>query len=224
MTKSRRILPTRELWTAEQVAVLARLYSDTPTAKIAAQLGTSVSRIYAKADHLGLKKSAAYLASKAACRLRKGDTVGEQHRFKKGCTPWNKGMKGVCFGGEATQFKPGQQPHNELPLGSYRISRDGNLQRKISNDKGSNSKRWRCVHELIWIEVNGAVPAKHIVVFKPGMHSTTLEEITLAKVECISMAENMRRNTCHRYGKDIAQLIQLRGAITRQLNQRESTS
>lgn len=224
MTKSRRILPTRELWTAEQVAVLARLYSDTPTTEVAKQLGTSVSRTFAKADRLGLKKSAAYLASKAACRLRKGDTVGEQHRFKKGCTPWNKGMKGVCFGGEATQFKPGQQPHNERPLGSYRISRDGNLQRKISNDKGSNSKRWRCVHELIWVEANGAVPAKHIVVFKPGMHSTTLEEITLAKVECISLADNMRRNTCHRYGKDIAQLIQLRGAITRQLNQRESTS
>ena len=220
MTKSRGILQPRQYWTDDQVATLTRLYPDSPTVQIAAQLGTTVSRVYAKADRMGLKKSADYLTSKAACRLRRGDNVGEQHRFKNGCTPWNKGMKGLDIGGKETRFKNGQKPHNERPIGSYRMSRDGNLQRKISNDKGSNSKRWRSVHELVWIEANGPVPPKHLVVFKPGMHTTTLEEITLDKVECISLADNMRRNTCHQYGPEIAKLIQLRGAVTRQINKR----
>ena len=220
MTKSRGILAPRQYWTDDQVATITLLYPDTPTAELAKLLGGSIKRIHCKAKQLGIKKSAAYLDSKAACRLRRGDNVGEQHRFKKGCSPWNKGMKGITCGGEATQFKPGHQPLNTLPIGSYRTSRDGNLQRKISNDKGSNSKRWRCVHELVWIAANGPVPPKHIVVFKPGMHSTTLEEITLDKVECISLAENMRRNTCHQYGKEIARLIQLRGAVSRQINKR----
>ena len=52
------------------------------------------------------------------------------------------------------------------------------------------------------------------------MTPTTLEEITLDKVECISLAENMRRNSCHQYGKEIARLIQLRGAVSRQINKR----
>lgn len=223
MTKIRGILQPRQIWTDDQVAVVVRLYQDTPTTAIAAQLGTTISRVYAKADGLGLKKSSKYLASKAACRLRKGDNIGEQHRFKKGCAPWNKGMKGVTCGGEATQFKPGRQPHNTLPIGSYRMSKDGNLQRKISNDKGSSSKRWRGVQELVWIEANGPVPPKHIVIFKPGTHTTTLEEITFDKVECISLAENMRRNTYHRYGKEIARLVQLRGAVSRQINKRGKT-
>ena len=47
-----------------------------------------------------------------------------------------------------------------------------------------------------------------------------LKEITLDKVECISLADNMRRNTCHQYGPEIAKLIQLRGAVTRQINKR----
>lgn len=73
MTKSRGILQPRQYWTDDQVATLTRLYPDTPTVEIAAQLGTTVSRVYAKADRMGLKKSADYLTSKAACRLRRGD-------------------------------------------------------------------------------------------------------------------------------------------------------
>jgi hypothetical protein len=35
-------------------------------------------------------------------------------RFKKGRSPWNKGMKGINIGGLTTRFKPGQQPKNTL--------------------------------------------------------------------------------------------------------------
>jgi hypothetical protein len=95
----------------------------------------------------------------------------------------------------------------------------GTLQRKISNAKGSNSKRWRGVHELVWIEANGPVPPGHICVFRPGMRTAVLEEITVERVECISFAENMRRNSYHtRFPKEIGLAIQLRGALNRKIN------
>lgn len=223
MTKSRGILATRQQWTEEEVARLRAMYPHHKTADIAPAFGRSERQVYQKANGLGLKKTAEYLASPAACRLRRDNPASVASRFQKGLTPWNKGMKGLQIGGEQTQFKPGRQPHTTLPIGALRINKDGTLQRKISDDSGSNSKRWRGVHELIWVEANGAMPPKHIVVFKPGMRTTELDEITLDRVECISLAENMRRNTVHNLPKELAQLVLLRGALNRQINKRSGT-
>jgi hypothetical protein len=210
----------RQFWTEEQIAQLIARYPHERTDRIAASIGRSMSSVYQRAQNMGLKKSPEYLASPDAGRTD-GKRGGEA-RFKPGHATWNKGMKGLDIGGKATRFKPGQMPHNTHPVGSYRLDGGGILQRKISNDKGSNSKRWRGVHELVWAEENGPVPAGHIVVFKPGMRTNVLEEITANKVECITFAENMRRNTIHRLPKELAELCQLRGALNRQINKRAS--
>lgn len=226
MTKSRGILGLRTAWTEEQLQMVRTFYPDFKTEDVAFLVGHSVSAVYQKAQALGLAKSEGYLASSAACRLRRGDNVGSAYRFQKGQTAWNKGTKGVVgvqAACRATQFKPGQSPANSAPIGGYRHDKDGTLQRKISNDKGSNSKRWRGVHELVWVDAHGPVPPKHIVVFKPGMRATVLEEITLDKVECISLAENMRRNTRHNLPPELNEVVQLRAVLTRQINKRRKS-
>jgi hypothetical protein len=76
------------------------------------------------------------------------------------------------------------------------------------------------VHELVWVRANGPVPPKHIVVFKPGMRSAVLEEITVDRVECISLAENMKRNTRHNLPPELNEVVQLRSVLTRQINKR----
>ncbi|MDQ2150095.1 HNH endonuclease [Alcaligenaceae bacterium C4P045] len=211
----------RRIWTEVELAVVRKFYADTASSVIAAALGRPLSQVYGKAAKLGLKKSDAFLASEDACRLRRGDQVGKAHRFPKGHQPWNKGTKGIHTGGEATQFKKGSKPHTTLPVGSYRHDKSGNLQRKIGEASGNNSVRWRGVHELVWIDANGPVPPKHIVVFKPGMRTGKLEEITIDKVECISLADHMRRNTLHRYPKEIVSAIQMRGALNRRINREQ---
>jgi len=224
MTKSKGVNKAKYVWHPEVQQLFVMLYPDISTKELAEAMGISLSCAYSKADALGLKKSAAYMASDKSGRIQRGrsDPRMVSTQFKKGQTSWNKGSKGLMLGGVETQFKKGDMPHNTLEVGSYRITKDGTLQRKISNDKGSNSKRWRGVHELVWIEANGPVPEKHIVVFKPGMRSQKLEEITLDKVECLSLSENMQRNTYHnRYPKEICRVIQLKGAIKRQINKRE---
>ncbi|WP_237173002.1 HNH endonuclease [Paracandidimonas lactea] len=212
---------TRKPWTEIEVKILRKFYADSPTERIAQALGRPLTQVYAKARRLGLVKSPAYLDSPHACRLRHGDNLGAEYRFKPGLIPANKGIRrpGYAPGRMAhTQFKVGQNPHNTLPIGAYRLDPSGILQRKISNNKGSNSMRWRGVHELVWVEANGPVPPKHIVVFKPGMRTNILEQITLDRVECISLAENMRRNSLHRYPKEIGDAIRARAVLNRRIN------
>jgi hypothetical protein len=224
MTKSRGILGPRAEWTLKQLQMLREQYPNVKTADLAVALGKTVTAVYQKAYQFGLNKSAEFLASPASGRTNGRQGIGT--RFTKGQAVWNKGMKGLQYeASKPTQFKPGQMPHNTRPVGSYRLDKDGTLQRKIGNSKGNNSARWRGVHELIWIEANGPLPPKHIVIFKPGRRTNILEQITVDRVECISLAENMRRNTVHNLPKELAVLVQLTGALNRKINgkQRRST-
>lgn len=218
MTKSRGILGPRAAWTDEQLDLLRKFYPNFKTEDVAFMVGHPLQATYRKANNLGLKKSAEFLASGHAGRL---DGVrGGATRFQKGHASWNKGAKGLHIGGEPTQFKPGQAPYNTMPIGSYRLDPDGTLQRKTSDAKGSNSKRWRSVHELVWIAANGPVPAKHMVVFRPGMRTNVLEEITIDRIECVSRAEHMKRHTRHNLPPELNQVVQLRAVLTRQINKR----
>ena len=204
-------------WTPAEDAYMRANYATTTPDELMAHLGRSLPSIYQHATALGLRKSPEYFAVEVAGRfVKNGLTQG--HRFAKGMVPWNAGMKGwVAPGTEATRFKPGQKPKQTMPLGSYRLNPDGHLQRKVTEEPGSNSKRWRSVAELVWIEANGPLPAGHIVRFKPGMFTNVLEEITLDRVECISRAENVRRNSIYTTNPELAGLYQLKGAITRQV-------
>jgi hypothetical protein len=211
----------REFWSDCEMESLRRLYPKFKTEDIAVMLGRTLDQVYRKANSLGIEKSAEYLASPAACRLRRGDNVGIEYRFKKGLIPWNKGTNFESGGRSIeTRFKAGQRPVNTQPIGSHKLDKSGNLLQKISDASGNSSKRWRGVQELIWCAANGPLPPKHIVVFKPGMKTNVFDEITLDRVECISLAENMRRNTVHNLPKELVQLVQLRGALNRKINAR----
>lgn len=216
----RRSYAPRRFWTDAEVARLRDLYPSTPTVQIAADLGRSISTVYNMAAKLGLKKSAEYLASPAACRLRRGDNIGAEFRFKPGQRPWNTGKTYQPGGRVAeTQFKPGHRPHTWVPVGSYRINADGYLDRKVS-DTRYPPRDWVGVHRLVWIERNGPIPEGHVVVFRPGRRTTDVEAITIDAIECITRRELMKRNTVHRMPKELARVVQLRGALVRQINRR----
>lgn len=203
MTKSRGILRKRKQWTADEIALVKALYPFTRCEALAKIFNCQKNQVYKVARDLELSKSQWFKDSPMASRLRAGDNLGSEYRFEKGHVPANKGVKGLPVhpNSVATQFKKGKLPINAMPIGSYRYDKSNVLQRKVSNNKGSNSKRWRSVHELVWIEHNGPIPEKHFCVFKPGMWTNKLEEITIDRIDCIDLAENMRRNTLHRHGK-----------------------
>lgn len=215
----------RRSWSEADLRTLREQFADTRTDDLAQVLGRPYSSIAQKAAKLGLRKSAAYLASPAAHRL--DGLKGMGSRFTPGQEAWNKGLKGVVGVQEAcraTQFKAGscngRAAQLVVPVGSYRVNADGILDQKISDTPGLQTLRWKPVHRLVWERANGPVPHGFVVVFLSGRKTTDPELITIDALELITRQELMRRNTVHRYGREIAHVAQLRGAITRQINKR----
>lgn len=205
----------RRPWQTWELRLLAKEYPKSPTAKVAERLKRSVTSVYQRALLSGLRKSEQYLASPFACRLRRGDNVGAAHRFLPGHVPANKGLRrpGWAQGRMAqTQFKPGSKPHTWKPIGTTRLSKEGYLQRKVS-DSSCAPRDWVGEHILMWQKEHGPVPKGFAVCFRDGDRS----HLALDNFELISRRELMRRNTIHRFPPELSDAIRLNGALKRRL-------
>lgn len=218
----------RHPFTAAEDELLRRRYADERTEDIANDIGRTEGAVYQRATRLGLRKSQSCIARMSSERARQPDHGGRRTRFQKGLVPANKGLRrpGWAPGRMSeTQFKKGRPAHearNYVPIGSHRISKDGYLERKVTDDPSTfPTRRWASVHRLVWEAANGPVPAGHAVVFLPGRRTAEEALITLDALELISRVELMRRNSYHnRYPKEVGLAIQLRGQIIRQINKR----
>lgn len=206
-------------WTPELLERLRRLYPDTPTRDVAKACEHTLSNTYAKATKLGLKKSAAFNASPASGRIEHRPSCGAKYRYPKGHVPLNKGLRrpGWYRGRmRETQFKKGQRPHTEVPIGTEVERKDGYIWVKVTDDVKPARRNWISKNRHVYEAAHGRIPPKHIVTFKDG----DKRNFALENLECISKRDNALRNSIHRYPKDIVQLVQLRGAINRQINRR----
>lgn len=192
-------------WTAHEEAELRRLYPLYSNPEIGRRLGRTEPAILGHAYKLGLKKPARF--PNAGC-------------FQPGLVPWNTGLKGWQAGGRSveSQFKKGELSGRARlllqPVGAERVTKDGILQRKVTT-AGRGGQRWKSVHQLTWIAAHGPVPRGHIVVFKDGNR----RNFDIGNLECITFAENMRRNSYHtRYPKEVGLAIQMLGALNRKIN------
>ncbi len=209
----------KHLWTPEEDAILRALYPTLTALEIAGRLGLGISAIYYRATKLGLAKSSEWIAERTRQAMRNPDHGGRRAQFKPGQDAWNKGKHyqpgGRCI---ETQFKPGRPPElarNYLAIGSERISKDGYLERKVSDDQRvAPAQSWRAVHILLWEGANGPLPRSHAVVFKDG----DKRHIAIDNLELVTRAELMRRNSVHRHGPEVAQLSRLRGVLVRAIN------
>ena len=191
---------------------LRKLYPNYANATLAAVFGVSEFAISNKAQALGLRKSESFLAA---------------YRFEQGHIPRNKGVRrpGWAPGNmAATQFKTGRpacEARNYLPIGTLKVNADGYLVRKVTDAPSlAPVRRWVPVHRLVWEEANGPIPAGHAVVFQPGCRTTDPDQITLDKLELITRAELMRRNTINRYPPELKSAIRLVGKAKRALDAR----
>lgn len=197
------------MWTAEQIALLFELYSDSPTDELICVIGKSARSIYLQADNLGLRKSEEYLATHVRV-LPTGS--GNKTQFKRGQTPWNKGLKGVN-GQSNSVFKPGQMPHNHKPVGTTRMTADGWLEVKVAEPR-----KWKGVHVTVWESVHGPVKRGFAVCFKDGNRLNSAIE----NLELLSRAELMARNTIHRYPQELKDAIRLVKKLRRRIDEHEN--
>lgn len=214
---------TRRRWTDAEIETLRRLYPDSNTDALAKELGRPVRSVYMMANKFGLKKSKLYM------RIVHGSWImntGSETRFKAGQTPWNAGIPGSCGhhpNSKAHHFKAGRKPEesrNYIPIGSLRVC-DNILQIKMTdNPELHPTKRWIAVHRLIWELEYGPVPSGHVVIFRPGMHTTDFDEISLDRVMLVSRRELMQMNSRHNLPTELNAVISVKARLTRIINKR----
>ncbi|MES2636657.1 MAG: HNH endonuclease signature motif containing protein [Pseudomonadota bacterium] len=147
-----------------------------------------------------------------ALRKRNEWKTGRTGCFTKDSVPFNKGCKGwYAKGTEATRFKKGTKPPNHKPVGTIRQV-DGYYEIKVAE----GMRQWKLLHRVVWERLNGPIPKGFIVSFL----DKNPENINITNMSLFTKVQNMKRNSLHAYPKEIAHLIQLQGAINRQLNKR----
>lgn len=227
MPRSRLVLPPRRRWNADDEEILRVNFPMWPAFLIAHLVGHSVSSVYQRAKRLGIEKSPDHWRNPMAYLWNATEHPNSiASRIKPGSVPPNKGQRrpGWAPGRMAeTQFRKGRPAHeaaNYVPLGTEKVDPKRKVVvRKVTDDPSVfPANRWRPVHVLVWEATHGAVPDGHIVRFKAGMKTFDSAQITEDRLELVSLAENMRRNTIHNYPEDLKKVMQLRGVLNRRIN------
>jgi hypothetical protein len=227
------LAPRRDVhrWTRKERATLRRMYATSRTDEIAKLLKVTREQIWREARELGLHKDIEVVRETARERSMRPDHGGRAHQFPKGHVPANKGTRrpGYAPGRMSeTQFKKGNRTGaanlNWKPVGTIRPDDEGYLRIKVREPEPGekptgfgNQKIWPLLHRHTWEQHRGTVPPGHNIAFLDGNRANC----DIANLECISRAEQMRRNTIHnRYPVDVKNAIMLLGAVKRRLRER----
>ncbi|MGE4345916.1 MAG: HNH endonuclease signature motif containing protein [Flavobacteriaceae bacterium] len=141
--------------------------------------------------------------------------------FRKGQEPPNKGKKQTEYMSaeaiektKATRFKKGHISANRHKDFTEVLRKDKNG-RKYWMIRLPGGGKMQYKHIWLWEQNNNrTIESGYNVVFKDG----NSENCVIENLEYISDSELMSRNTLHNYPDEIRQLIQLKGAVARQIN------
>lgn len=201
----------KKFWTKSEIEWLKENFPSKQIKQLVAESGMTVSRINNKAHELKLKKTNEHLKNNAGRISANQTEKSKACRFKKGFVPWNKGIS-VHTGGDAGYFPKGHKPANHKPVGYVRKNIEGYLEIKMCEGLRS----FRLLHRVIWERCNGKLNKGEVVIFLDG----NKENVKITNLGVLTKMQNMKRNSYHNYPKEISSLIQLQGAINRQLNKR----
>jgi hypothetical protein len=217
-------------WTRKMDRQLRELYPGTLTRELAAKLGVSLLATHNRAHKLAIRKSTAYLERKAQEGAKRLTVSGIAHRFYKGQTPPNKGMRrpGYSIGRgrmRETQFKKGQSPGNTMPLWSFRwysggsTSGVGYLLLKTGKPGPKPINGWEFVHKLVWEQAHGLLPSWRVarIWWKDGDHGNC----SLSNLELVASRDHVARTWVHNLPAPLKEVIQLQGVLKRKIRNRE---
>ena len=220
----------RRRWTGDEDETLRLNWPRFPAFLIAHVLDRPKAAVYRRAALLGLQKAEDFHTQPLAALWNGTQEPGSiASRIKPGATPANKGLRRPgWYAGRMreTQFKkgrPASEARNYVPIGTEKVDPKRKvLMRKVTDDPALFPvNRWRPVHVMVWEAANGPVPEGHIVVFRPGLKTLVSAEITADRLETVTLAENMRRNSYHnRFPPELKELVHLKARITRRLRRR----
>jgi hypothetical protein len=168
----------KKRWTSEEDQVIKEHYPDKLATDVLLMLpDRTLLSIWHRARVMGIRKSEAFYTSGTGKRISKSNDIGKATRFKKGAITFNKGKKQTEYmtaeqieRTKATRFKKGQDPHNTVPIGTERISKDGYVEIKIRHlkDGSANNKNFVSKHRMIYEQNFGPIPKDCNVEFIDG--------------------------------------------------------
>lgn len=84
-----------------------------------------------------------------------------------------------------TSFKKGRPAHesaNYVPIGTTRVTGDGYIERKVTDDRSLvPARRWVMEHRLVWEAAHGEIPEGHVIVFLDGDR----QNLDLENLRCV---------------------------------------
>lgn len=110
----------------------------------------------------------------------------------------------------AVDVPTGKNHYKWQPVGTIRKGENGML--KIKSHEGV--RPWPNLSNYNWEQVNGKVPAGHMIIFK----DRDISNADISNLECIPMSENLSRNSIHNLPEEIKEVIRLKSRITRKIN------
>lgn len=143
---------------------------------------------------------------------KKGFKSNDDGCFRKGFTPWNKGVTGY-MGANRTTFKKGNLPVNHVPVGTERVdARDGYIMIKVDEPNV-----WKQKSHVIYADIHGAVPDNHVVIFidgdKTNLQPENLEAIS--RLELLNLNRNGYSTTPKEFKPVIKAVSKLEAAISK---------
>jgi hypothetical protein len=204
-----------------EIEILQNIYADKLTLEVATLLNMPIGKVYRKAAALGIKKSKEFLSSALSGRLTSESSKALNYRFKPGQVPPNKGKKQTEYMSATaiersakTRFVKGQCPHNALDIGTERVTKDGYIEVRVK-ERISSHRHWKLKQRIVYEQhYNTRLTSADVVIFNDG-NKRNFEPENLVK---ITRAENMQRNTIHRYEPELKTAIRKVSRIKRIIN------
>ena len=133
-------------WTDEEKEYLASIVKGNTYKEIAKQMNDKFEYNFSEEQVKGMM-------------YRNKLTTGTGGYFKKGSTPWNKGLKGY-MGANKTSFKKGTIPPNQVPIGTESIAKGGYIKVKVGEPN-----KWKLKQRYIYEQHYGEIPNNYNVIF-----------------------------------------------------------
>lgn len=210
-----RKLRGRTSYTQEQDDFIKANYLTMPIKRIAVEINGSFTGVMNRLNHFGLSIPKELRVERKSKGL-----------FRKGLVPHNKGKKRSEFltpeqikKAEETQWKPGNIPQNALKDWEESTIYHKATDRHYRRIKVPGVRRLVYKHVWLWETHNKRkVPNGHNIVFK---NNDTMD-LCIENLECISNVDLMKRNSMYNYPPKIVDIIKIKGAIIRQINNHQN--
>ena len=199
-------------WTEEEKNIVREMYPEHLASEIAEIIGKTTVGVQQMAAKLGVRSTPEKIARTGKMSQNHPNVIAT--RYKKGNVPPNKGKKVSAEVYEKMKphmFKKGETPLNYRPVGSERVNVEGYVEIKVADPK-----TWKLKHRVIWEEAHGPIPEGYNIQFKDGNSLN----VQLDNLYMISKADQLRNenSSVARYPHELRQIIALKGAIKRKIN------